>query len=254
MEVAQLNLHIQKNGKKGKNSSKGFYIALGVCLVAVGVASWTTYDSVVNYASPSENSSSPTEQANNTVSGVYVSKAPMSSAPKAPAVSSAVPSSKPKPASSSSAASKPVKKKSSKSPVKKADTAPRKYGYPVSKIILQKFSENPVYYVSTQDWRAHTGVDLKADKGDPVKAIADGTVIKVYTDDRYGKTVVINHGEIEAWYCGLDEISVKEKDTIRSEQQIGTVGIVPIEEKSGYHLHFSIKKNGKYVDPLTILQ
>ena len=47
------NNHYQKNHSSGR-SSKGFYIALGVCLIAIGVAAWTTYDSVINYATPEE--------------------------------------------------------------------------------------------------------------------------------------------------------------------------------------------------------
>ena len=43
--------------KHGKNT-KGFYLALGVCLLAVGVAAWTTYDSVVNFTAQDEELSS----------------------------------------------------------------------------------------------------------------------------------------------------------------------------------------------------
>ena len=86
--------------KHGKNT-KGFYLALGVCLLAVGVAAWTTYDSVVNFTAQDEELSSQAsyQAAEKTVSGVKESassspsltaeSAPESSAP----VSSAAPSS-----------------------------------------------------------------------------------------------------------------------------------------------------------------
>ena len=66
------NNHYQKNHSSG-GASKGFYIALGVCLIAIGVAAWTTYDSVINYATPEEEPSSSQTTAypaNEAVSGV----------------------------------------------------------------------------------------------------------------------------------------------------------------------------------------
>ena len=78
-EVAQLNLSNKKSGK----SNKGFYIALGVCLIAVGAAAWTTYDSVTKYTTPQASSQSEAKKTNNTVSGIFVTESskPASSAP-----------------------------------------------------------------------------------------------------------------------------------------------------------------------------
>ncbi|MVB10376.1 Peptidase family M23 [Caprobacter fermentans] len=244
-----MNLHIQKNG--GKGSSKGFYIALGVCLIAVGVAAWTTYDSVVNYAAPDDKSQSETVQstapANNTVSGVYAE----------PESSSRTEASSSKASSSSeTVASKPESKPeaSVSKPVKAAAAEVTRYSYPVGKTVVQKFSTDPVYCKTTLDWRAHTGIDLSAKQGETVKAIANGTVTKAYQDDKYGNTVIITHGNVEAWYCGLDQMKVKAGDTVESGQEIGTVGKVPIEQEEESHLHFVTKVNGEYVDPLTLLK
>ena len=244
-----MNLHIQKNGK---NSSKGFYIALGVCLIAVGVAAWTTYDSVVNYAAPQEEtqsaSPSKTAPANDTVSGVYGEPASSSPEPEsssqAPSEPEAV-SSEPEP-EETAAASEPEK------PVAAAVTT---FSYPVSsREIVQKFSLDPVYCKTTLDWRAHTGLDLSAKPGEPVKSVAEGKVTKVYKDDRLGNTVIISHGEVEAWYCGLNQTKVKENDDVEAGQEIGTVGVVPIEQEEASHLHLATKVNGEYVDPLSILR
>jgi murein DD-endopeptidase MepM/ murein hydrolase activator NlpD len=143
---------------------------------------------------------------------------------------------------------------SSTAPAKPADATVQTYTYPVGKTVVQKYNEDPVYCDTTQDWRAHTGVDLSAGAGETVKAIADGTVKKVYRDDQYGNTVVVTHGDVEAWYRGLDEMSVKEGASVKQGQKIGTVGVVPVENKEASHLHLEIRKNGKYVDPLTVLQ
>ena len=245
------NLHLLSNRSR-KNNSKGFYIALGVCLIAIGVAAWTTYDSVVNYASPNENSTSSAavQQTNQTVSGIKVITSEPESVPeKANEVTP-----------SSIAPTKPV---SSAVPQKPASTAPAKqtaaqvltFKYPVSSTITQKYSgENPVYSKTLQDWRVHTGLDLSAEQGDAVKAIADGTVKNVYADDSFGNTIVIAHGDIEAYYCGMGQTSVKKGDKVKQGQSIGTVGIVPSETAEASHLHISMKKNGKFIDPLSILK
>ncbi len=236
-----MNLRIQKGGK----SNKGFYIALGVCLIAVGVAAWTTYDSVVNYAAPQGETESRAENVNNTASGVFVTE---SSAPESvPAESKPASSAKPE-------VSKPSVPAVSKAPAKQTAAQPQKYAFPVEGALQQKFSENPVYSKTTDDWRAHTGIDLSAKKGETVGAVADGIVKRVYKDDRLGNVVIISHGELEAWYCGLDETSVKEGASVEQSQKIGTVGVVPIEQMDAPHLHFALKKGGKYIDPLTVLQ
>lgn len=246
------NLHLLSNRSK-KNNSKGFYIALGVCLIAIGVAAWTTYDSVVNYATPNENSTSSAtvQQTNEAVSGIKVIASEPESVPEA--------SSEPAP-TSSAAPSKPV---SSAVPSKTASTVPAKqtaaqvltFKYPVSNTITQKFSaQNPVYSKTLQDWRAHTGLDLSAKQEDPVKSMADGTVKDVYADDSLGNTIVITHGDVEAYYCGMGQTSVKKGDKVKQGQQIGTVGVVPSEILDAPHLHLAMKKNGKYIDPLTLLK
>ena len=242
-----MNLHRQKNGK---NNPKGFYIALGVCLVAVGVAAWTTYDSVVNYAAPRQGTQSEaqskTAPANNTVSGVYVE--PESSKPETSSKKSTKSAASSKPKSSESA-------KPASEPAKQTTASVTSLSYPVgSRTIVQKFSLDPVYCKTTLDWRAHTGLDLSAKAGEAVKSMAPGTVTKVYKDDRYGNTVIISHGTVEAWYCGLDQTRVGEKDTVSAGQEIGTVGIVPIEKEEASHLHLATKVNGEFVDPLTLLR
>ncbi|HEX3017976.1 MAG TPA: M23 family metallopeptidase [Caproicibacter sp.] len=231
-----MNLHIKKNGK----SNKGFYIALGICLIAVGVAAWTTYDSVVNYAAPQDNSLSSAAKTNNTVSGVFVTES-------APASSAQVSSAKP-------ASSKPVSSAPSKAPAKQTAANAMTFAYPVEGNVLQKFSKTPVFSKTLGDYRAHTGVDLSAKQDEAVKSAAEGTVTKVYKDDQFGNTVIISHGSVEAWYCGLNKMSVKEKETVTQGQEIGTVGVDPIENDKGPHLHLIMKKDGQFIDPLTILK
>lgn len=242
------NNHFQKNHSSG-GSSKGFYIALGVCLIAIGVAAWTTYDSVINYATPEEESSSSqtAHPANETVSGVL--EVPQNSAPVSsePPVSSSQPSSSEAPASKAPA--------SSKEPAVKTATVPQSFSFPIEGKVARPFSvEELIYSETMKDWRAHAGVDFAAAAGDEVKAIADGTVKNAYYDDLFGNVVYIEHGDIGGCYCGLDDMDVKAGDTVKAGQRIGTVGTTPCESADESHFHFAVKKSGKWIDPMTILQ
>lgn len=231
------NLHLLNN-KSRKNNSKGFYIALGVCLIAVGVAAWTTYDSVVHYASPNEGtaSSAVTQRTNEVVSGIKVFAGESESSKTA--------SSKPQSSSTPSIAS-----------AKPTVASVLTFASPVTKEVTQKYSgENPIYSKTMKDWRVHTGTDFSAKLGDIVKAVADGTVKNVYTDDSNGNTVVIMHGNVETYYSGLKEMSIKTGATVKQGQKIGTVGTVPFENAVGPHLHLTMKKNGKFIDPLSIIK
>lgn len=249
------NLHLLNN-KSRKNNSKGFYIALGVCLIAIGVAAWTTYDSVANYTSPNSGSPSSTAQpANQTLSGVTVK----TSEPSSAAVSSQItPSSQPessKPASSAASEKPASSKPTASKPSKPTTTQVLSFQYPVGSTVTQAYSgENPVFNKTMKDWRVHTGIDISAQQGDVIKAAADGTVKDVIADDSLGNIVVITHGSIEAYYCGLGQTSVKKGASVKQGQQIGTLGVVPSESVDAPHLHLAMKKNGKYIDPASVLK
>lgn len=244
-EVARLNnLHLLNNRSK-KNNSKGFYIALGICLIAVGVAAWTTYDSVVNYPAKDGTASS-TQPVNQTASGVPV----LVNSAQASQPASVAPESSKASAPASSAPSK-----DSSVPAKQTQAPVFTFQYPVGKTVIAKFSgESPIYSKTLKDWRVHTGIDLSAKQGDPVKSAADGTVKDVYADDAMGNTAVITHGTITAYYCGLGQTGVKKGEKVKKGQQIGTVGIVPSESAEEDHLHFAMMQNGKYIDPLGVLK
>ena len=220
-----------------------------MCLIAVGAAAWTTYDSVTNYAKPQQTSSQEdTQKTNNTVSGVFVteSSSPASSAP----VSSSAPASS-APASSAPKASSPA---SSKPGAKQTAAGATTFSLPVSGKVTQGFSKLPVFCKTLGDYRAHPGVDLSAKTGEAVKSVADGVVTKVSNDGVNGNTVVIRHGSIEASYCGLDKMTVKEKQSVARGQQIGTVGVDPMESAEGPHLRLVMMKDGQYLDPMSVLK
>ncbi len=116
------------------------------------------------------------------------------------------------------------------------------------------FSMDSLIYSETlQEWVTHRGIDIKAEKGAEVKAIADGTIKSIKTDPRYGISIIIKHSKgFESVYaCLLNEAQgLKEGDTIKQGQVIGNVGNSGIfESAEGMHLHFEMTKDGDYVNP-----
>ena len=125
---------------------------------------------------------------------------------------------------------------------------------PVEGETAKIFSMDSLIYSETlQEWVTHRGIDIKAEKGAEVKAIADGTIKSIKTDPRYGISIIIKHSKgFESVYaCLLNEAQgLKEGDTIKQGQVIGNVGNSGIfESAEGMHLHFEMTKDGDYVNP-----
>ena len=113
------------------------------------------------------------------------------------------------------------------------------------------------YNPTTRDWRTHDGIDVAAQEGTTVCAAADGTVSSVYSDDAMGMTVVISHedGYTTKYACLGEDVSVKPGDTVTMGQSIGTVGQTALMESAlGHHLHFSVTHNDQAVDPTDFLK
>lgn len=99
----------------------------------------------------------------------------------------------------------------------------------------------------------HTGLDIAAPMGEDVMASYSGRVKKTGEDERNGKYVVIKHSDkTETVYCHLSEILTEKGDKVFSGEVIGLVGSTGWS--TGPHLHFEIRKDGKSIDPLTVLK
>ena len=97
----------------------------------------------------------------------------------------------------------------------------------------------------------HIGIDFAAPIGEPVRAVADGEVIFTGSRGGYGNLVVLEHGRnYQTYYAHLsryaDELSVGQK--ILRGEEIGFVGTTGVS--TGPHLHFEIRKDNQYFDPL----
>jgi len=97
--------------------------------------------------------------------------------------------------------------------------------------------------------RAHNGVDYAANTGEPVAAVAPGTVTRAGWTGGGGRTVRIRHSNgYESEYLHLSAISVRAGQRIGQGELVGKVGATGLA--TGPHLHYGLKKNGSYVNPV----
>ena len=129
--------------------------------------------------------------------------------------------------------------------------------WPLAGNVVSQFSNEELVYSKTMaDWRTHNGVDISAQIGTKVMAAADGTVKDVYTDDLYGTTVVVDHGDgLLSIYSNLASVpTVVAGDYVSMGLVIGAVGDTALAEASEtQHLHFEMQKDGAAVNPADYL-
>jgi len=108
------------------------------------------------------------------------------------------------------------------------------------------------YHPILHQYRPHLGVDLAAQYGTPVKAIADGRVESSGWCGELGNCIRLEHDKSTVSIYGhLSKIdpSARPGSYIRIGQVIGNVGSTGLS--TGPHLHFAIEKRGLNVDPLS---
>jgi murein DD-endopeptidase MepM/ murein hydrolase activator NlpD len=206
------------NSKKtifGKFAGKGYYIALILCAVAIGVSGYLYYQNA-NGDQPQLEKPGPTVDVMNTGDD----------RPQNPDLSATDP--------------QPTKK-------------PFRTGKPVDGEVVMDYSMDCLCYnPTTRDWRTHNGMDYAAAAGTEVWAAAEGTVYTIYTDDTLGTTVVIRHDNgYTTTYASLAEnVAVAVGDQVQLGQVIGYVGATALLETAlGDHLHFSVSCDGVSIDP-----
>ncbi|MGI6013012.1 MAG: peptidoglycan DD-metalloendopeptidase family protein [Oscillospiraceae bacterium] len=129
--------------------------------------------------------------------------------------------------------------------------------WPCNGAVENTFSMDALVYNRTMaDWRTHEGIDVCAELGEQVHAVASGTVERVYNDDLYGTTVVVSHGGgLTSTYSNLAEVpTVNEGDTVSAGDVIGAVGTTALCEAGEVnHLHLAMAQDGAAIDPCTYL-
>lgn len=99
----------------------------------------------------------------------------------------------------------------------------------------------------------HTGVDMACPTGTPILASASGTITYSGTSPVFGYYVIINHGNgYQSLYGHMSKILAKKGQWVSQGTRIGLVGSTGYS--TGPHLHFTVFKNGKLVDPLSLIK
>lgn len=99
----------------------------------------------------------------------------------------------------------------------------------------------------------NSGIQIQADAGTPIKAVAGGKVRFADWFKGYGKLVILDHGEgYYSLYAQASELAVAEGQIVAPGQVIGTVG--DTGSLVGNSLYFEIRKNGIPQDPLLWLK
>jgi len=95
----------------------------------------------------------------------------------------------------------------------------------------------------------HTGVDLGASSGTPIRATAAGIVVINATGGPYGNHTLISHGNgLFSMYAHQSKFGAEEGQTVKKGDVIGYVGSTGYS--TGPHLHFEIHVGGTPYDPL----
>jgi murein DD-endopeptidase MepM/ murein hydrolase activator NlpD len=97
--------------------------------------------------------------------------------------------------------------------------------------------------------RAHNGVDYHAPSGAPVASVAPGVVVSAGWTNGGGRTVKVRHPNgYESEYLHLSAIATRAGARIAQGELVGKVGMTGLA--TGPHLHYGLKKNGNYVNPV----
>ncbi len=124
---------------------------------------------------------------------------------------------------------------------------------PVFGTAYTEFADQSLVYSKTLDqWTTHTGIDIKAEEGSPVRAAMDGIVEELKNDPALGLTIILNHSNgVFTKYSNLSTLDlvnlgqkVKKGDVISG---IGKTALYEVADEP--HLHFEVVKNGKNEDP-----
>lgn len=256
---------------------KGFYIVLTLCIVIVGVTTALitaknmssrnyseddiiTNDMASNISTEDESSISIASVNSNVDKTPVPSEAPKAIVKTTPGKADSKATTEPKKTGTNEtkkttepSKSGDSKKSSSGTDKGAAGNTSKSFAMPVFGDISFEYAQDKLVYSKTLDeWRSHSGIDIKAARGTPVKVVADGVVTEIKNDPRLGVTIIVEHSDgLKTVYANLangDMVTPNQK--IKQGEVIGSVGNTAVfESAEPAHLHFEVLKNNKNVNP-----
>lgn len=230
-------------------TGKGFYIAICLSIAVVSVAAYVVINSTRNSIND--------QNSNNMSIDIGSNEWSFSTTPVDESKSDV-----PKESSSESQSSEPSNQSTatsaSESTSQNTQSFSNTFVMPLKGDIINSFSGGkPVKSKTMNDWRTHDGIDIKAAIATPVKSSSDGIVKSIDQDSMWGVVITIDHGNgYETMYMGLNvNVSVKKDQKVEIGTLLGSVGqTAQIESSEEPHLHFAMKKDGKWIDPMSMVQ
>ncbi|MBD3367010.1 MAG: peptidoglycan DD-metalloendopeptidase family protein [Candidatus Eisenbacteria bacterium] len=125
-----------------------------------------------------------------------------------------------------------------------------RFGWPVHGRISGRYGHriHPVYHRRMM----HTGLDIAAGYGSPIRAALTGRVVFVGWKGGYGRTVIVEHPNgYETLYGHCSKILVSRGETVKRGDIIARVGSTGIS--TGPHVHFEVREHGKRINPERML-
>ncbi|MCD8145979.1 MAG: M23 family metallopeptidase [Clostridiales bacterium] len=250
-------------------NGRGFYIALALCLVAIGVSCWylwqgaTLANEMAEEASAVETVTLEPEESEETAGDADISTDPADTgeldeedAPSdAPAASETEDT---ETAEAAETATVTEEAAETLDPVTETASEVSEWIWPLEGAVVAAFSSDTLTYnEALGDWRTHSGVDLSAEVGQEVVAACGGTVISVQDDVLLGRTVTVDCGSgLTTLYGNLaEDVAVTAGDTVSAGDVIGTVGETASGERNETAwLHFAVEQDGEAVNPMTYLE
>jgi murein DD-endopeptidase MepM/ murein hydrolase activator NlpD len=125
------------------------------------------------------------------------------------------------------------------------------FSWPLRGYVTSPYGYRPSPFTGVRQF--HSGIDIGAAMGTPIRAAMSGRVSSVGYDDSYGNFVVISHHwGYRSFYGHLSVVRVKPGTYVATGERIGDVGTSG--RSTGPHLHFTVYKNGITVNPRSLMK
>ncbi len=126
---------------------------------------------------------------------------------------------------------------------------------PVKNARISSYFSKRRFHPVLKKWKAHLGIDYAARRGTPIVAAGSGRVIYAARMGSYGKLVKIRHDDgYETRYAHMKSFrrGIRKGKSVKKGQTIGYVGSTG--RSTGPHLHFELRKRGRALNPLRVVQ